>query len=204
MRTRLRWCALLLLGGFVFSVSSAAGQAPLVTWAEAGAVRSPDLGLRWVQVMDERDHAMFADRESITVTPAGVASAWLVSVYRHPQFTTAGIQYDNQMVRWEFVCRTRQGRVGSVVYYNDTVVARAIDALPQDSWTEVPPGSVMEELLHMACRSVHPAATVRRVTETPVPPSALCRDGTYSYSTHRRGTCARHHGVRTWLHRPRT
>jgi ribosomal protein S27E len=30
------------------------------------------------------------------------------------------------------------------------------------------------------------------------PPSALCADGTYSYSEHRRGTCSWHHGVATW------
>ncbi|WP_246281870.1 DUF3761 domain-containing protein [Fodinicola acaciae] len=27
----------------------------------------------------------------------------------------------------------------------------------------------------------------------------MCRDGTYSYSQHRRGTCSHHHGVATWL-----
>lgn len=29
--------------------------------------------------------------------------------------------------------------------------------------------------------------------------SAQCRDGTYSYSHHRRGTCSYHHGVLRWL-----
>jgi hypothetical protein len=29
--------------------------------------------------------------------------------------------------------------------------------------------------------------------------SALCRDGTYSYSAHRRGTCSHHGGVAVWL-----
>lgn len=32
-------------------------------------------------------------------------------------------------------------------------------------------------------------------------PSALCRDGTYSYSQHRRGTCSWHGGVAVWLRR---
>jgi Protein of unknown function (DUF3761) len=34
-----------------------------------------------------------------------------------------------------------------------------------------------------------------------VPPgaSALCRDGTYSFSQNRRGTCSRHGGVSQWL-----
>jgi len=29
--------------------------------------------------------------------------------------------------------------------------------------------------------------------------SAQCRDGTYSFSAHRRGTCSRHGGVAEWL-----
>lgn len=28
---------------------------------------------------------------------------------------------------------------------------------------------------------------------------AVCNDGTYSFSQHRRGTCSHHGGVRTWL-----
>ncbi|MHA3079500.1 DUF3761 domain-containing protein [Acinetobacter sp. ANC 5502] len=28
--------------------------------------------------------------------------------------------------------------------------------------------------------------------------SAKCRDGSYSFSKHHRGTCSRHHGVATW------
>lgn len=30
-------------------------------------------------------------------------------------------------------------------------------------------------------------------------PSAICRDGTLSYSAHRRGTCSHHGGVAQWL-----
>jgi hypothetical protein len=29
--------------------------------------------------------------------------------------------------------------------------------------------------------------------------TATCKDGTTSYSAHRRGTCSHHGGVRTWL-----
>ncbi|MGI5531303.1 DUF3761 domain-containing protein [Streptomyces syringium] len=29
--------------------------------------------------------------------------------------------------------------------------------------------------------------------------SALCNDGSYSYSAHRRGTCSHHGGVAQWL-----
>lgn len=33
----------------------------------------------------------------------------------------------------------------------------------------------------------------------PAGATAICRDGTYSFSRSRRGTCSRHGGVKTWL-----
>ncbi len=33
---------------------------------------------------------------------------------------------------------------------------------------------------------------------TPAKPSALCKDGTYSYSKTRKGTCSYHKGVKVW------
>ena len=44
--------------------------------------------------------------------------------------------------------------------------------------------------------------TVPSPTHYPVPPSgasAVCRDGTYSFSRNRRGTCSHHGGVKRWL-----
>jgi hypothetical protein len=32
--------------------------------------------------------------------------------------------------------------------------------------------------------------------------TAVCKDGTYSYSAHQSGTCSRHGGVKEWIHRP--
>jgi hypothetical protein len=43
---------------------------------------------------------------------------------------------------------------------------------------------------------------VRRPTKAPTAPSgatAKCRDGTYSFSQHRQGTCSHHGGVAKWL-----
>ena len=34
----------------------------------------------------------------------------------------------------------------------------------------------------------------------PVGSTALCRDGSYSFSAHRRGTCSHHRGVSKWLY----
>jgi hypothetical protein len=58
---------------------------------------------------------------------------------------------------------------------------------------------------HRAATRV-PAATARpaplRTTEPPVDDhggaTALCNDGTLSYSAHHRGTCSHHHGVAVW------
>ena len=40
---------------------------------------------------------------------------------------------------------------------------------------------------------------VHRPSSNPAGATALCKDGTYSYSQHRSGTCSGHGGVRTWL-----
>lgn len=42
-------------------------------------------------------------------------------------------------------------------------------------------------------------ACVHRPSSSPAGATALCKDGTYSYSQHRQGTCSGHGGVRTWL-----
>lgn len=38
-----------------------------------------------------------------------------------------------------------------------------------------------------------------RANHPPAGASARCRDGTYSFSEHRRGTCSHHGGVAQWL-----
>lgn len=48
---------------------------------------------------------------------------------------------------------------------------------------------------HRHPRSSQPAP----VRTAPVGATALCRDGTYSYSQHHRGTCSHHGGVAQWL-----
>lgn len=46
--------------------------------------------------------------------------------------------------------------------------------------------------------SVHSPAKSKS-GKIPVGASAQCRDGTYSFSQSRRGTCSRHGGVASWL-----
>jgi Protein of unknown function (DUF3761) len=45
---------------------------------------------------------------------------------------------------------------------------------------------------------VQPAQSAPSNNNAPAGASALCRDGTYSYSAHRQGTCSHHGGVAQW------
>lgn len=46
-------------------------------------------------------------------------------------------------------------------------------------------------------RTVHSPAHTKN-GKKPAGASAKCRDGSYSFSKHHRGTCSRHHGVAAW------
>ncbi|MEV8611910.1 DUF3761 domain-containing protein [Amycolatopsis sp. NPDC051373] len=43
---------------------------------------------------------------------------------------------------------------------------------------------------------------VHRPSSNPAGATAKCKDGSYSYSQHRSGTCSGHGGVLTWINRP--
>jgi hypothetical protein len=71
-----------------------------------------------------------------------------------------------------------------------------IDAdVKSDSYTEL---SNDNYYTNSAGNEVHSPA----YSDDGVPPgaSAICRDGTYSFSQSRRGTCSHHGGVAQWLH----
>ncbi len=54
---------------------------------------------------------------------------------------------------------------------------------------------------YMNSRGEWVPSPVRTSTDSPPPgASARCRDGTYSFSRSRRGTCSHHGGVADWLH----
>jgi hypothetical protein len=54
---------------------------------------------------------------------------------------------------------------------------------------------------HYKAKDGHEVHSPANSTHDQVPggASAKCRDGTYSFSQHRRGTCSHHGGVQTWL-----
>jgi hypothetical protein len=53
-----------------------------------------------------------------------------------------------------------------------------------------------------APRAPAPAAAAAPTGAAPANATALCKDGTYSMSQHRSGTCSRHGGVERWLRQP--
>lgn len=54
-------------------------------------------------------------------------------------------------------------------------------------------GTYLNSSGHVVHRPAHAIGGV------PAGASARCRDGTYSFSEHRRGTCSHHGGVAAWL-----
>lgn len=67
-----------------------------------------------------------------------------------------------------------------------------------------PPSSQDSELIEQGDYTNSDGQEIHRPAHTksgkaPDGASAQCRDGTYSFSTHRRGTCSRHGGVAAWL-----
>lgn len=68
--------------------------------------------------------------------------------------------------------------------------------------------STLRTAVGRASRTVDQVTTNRlfgptpSTTTTPSSATAICNDGTYSYSQHASGTCSWHGGVRTWLNYP--
>src|SRR5436309_4659903 len=54
-------------------------------------------------------------------------------------------------------------------------------------------------LVTVAALTVSISAATAGLSSAPPGATALCRDGTYSYSQHRSGTCSHHGGVARWL-----
>ena len=48
-------------------------------------------------------------------------------------------------------------------------------------------------------KSRHRAASTEKSATAPAGATAQCRDGSYSFSQHRRGTCSHHGGVAHWI-----
>lgn len=72
------------------------------------------------------------------------------------------------------------------------VIAQGTHVAPQPQTTTCPNGTYVNSAGNTVCR---PTASSTR----PAGATAQCKDGTYSYSQSRRGTCSHHGGVSIWF-----
>jgi len=85
------------------------------------------------------------------------------------------------------------------------IVGQYVQDTNHGRWMEIHPVTLIEVIGAAVAR---PRQTKRATTPAPPPKptgtaptgaTARCRDGTYSYSQNRRGTCSQHGGVAEWL-----
>jgi hypothetical protein len=97
---------------------------------------------------------------------------------------------DDPVMRWA----RRSAALGAIV----CVAAAATGAAGAQTYTVAPAckkGTYLN-VSHHCVRRPHRAAKV------PKGATARCRDRTYSFSEHARGTCSHHGGVAVWIHHP--
>jgi len=81
------------------------------------------------------------------------------------------------------------------------VLADADNPAPQSAPTQQPAESDLQSHGHYINHdgnSIHSPSKTKSGA-VPAGASAQCRDGTYSFSAHRSGTCSHHGGVAKWL-----
>lgn len=103
-----------------------------------------------------------------------------------PQGTQVYLQEDCNCV-WVFV--TYNGYCG---YVNAQYLTRSV---PANTTTAV----AQEPIRHYTNSYGNMVQSPTRYNKTPAGATALCRDGSYSFSQSRRGTCSHHGGVAKWL-----
>ena len=88
---------------------------------------------------------------------------------------------------------------GNVNPYTGSVGTKRVDVAPVPKTTRYRSSS-QAPLTYRAPITASPTTSTPKVASPSTRgASALCRDGTYSYSAHRRGTCSHHGGVETWF-----
>lgn len=103
-----------------------------------------------------------------------------------PQGTQVYLQEDCNCV-WVFV--TYNGYCG---YVNAQYLTKSV---PANTTTAV----AREPIRHYTNSYGNTVQSPTRYNKTPAGATALCRDGSYSFSQSRRGTCSHHGGVARWL-----
>ena len=103
-----------------------------------------------------------------------------------PQGTQVYLQEDCDCV-WVYV--TYNGYCG---YVNAQFLTKSV---PANTMTAV----AQEPIRHYTNSYGNTVQSPTRYNKTPAGATALCRDGSYSFSQSRRGTCSHHGGVAKWL-----
>lgn len=103
-----------------------------------------------------------------------------------PQGTQVYLQEDCNCV-WVFV--TYNGYCG---YVNAQYLTKSV---PANTTTAV----AQEPIRHYTNSYGNTVQSPTRYNKAPAGATALCRDGSYSFSQSRRGTCSHHGGVARWL-----
>jgi uncharacterized protein YgiM (DUF1202 family) len=103
-----------------------------------------------------------------------------------PKGTTVTIDEDCDC-KWILVSYKNQVGYVSAKYLTKNKVKPAVVAVPTST------------VRYYTNRSGERMQSPTYYNATPVGATALCRDGTYSFSRNRRGTCSHHGGVARWL-----
>jgi hypothetical protein len=75
-------------------------------------------------------------------------------------------------------------------------MSRRIRSLALAAALAVPTGAAIATVIDSPASAAAPSASI---VSSKRGPTAQCRDGSYSYSQHHRGTCSHHRGVRRWF-----
>lgn len=114
------------------------------------------------------------------------ASAYSRVILTIPQGTQVYLQEDCDCV-WVYV--TYNGYCG---YVNAQFLTKSV---PANTTTAV----AQEPIRHYTNSYGNTVQSPTRYNNAPAAATALCRDGSYSFSQSRRGTCSHHGGVAKWL-----
>jgi hypothetical protein len=179
----------------------AAGLAMAAVFASAAGAHSSDAWLTTRTSAASKLHDRFDNIASVACAPDRSSPSQIFGTTRYWQrFWCAGQTHDRVAFRLRFVttgqcsaCWTSSNLRGDGVNH---LRVRHVVPKTKPAPTSCGSDSYINSRGHCVPRpSSDPGLT-------PAGPTAICGDGTYSYSESASGTCSHHGGVATWLHHP--